>query len=111
MSTQREKIIKPKLVLLENAKQLGNVSQAGQIMDYGRDTFYRYKKLCESGGKAALYRISRKKPQLPNRMPEAVELAVQRFAVQHPAYPKLRAANPPRRTLESREEALTWWSG
>jgi hypothetical protein len=111
MSTRREKIIKPKLVLLENAKQLGNVSQAGQIMDYGRDTFYRYKKRCENGGEAALYRISRKKPQLPNRMPEAVELAVQRFAVQHPAYPQLRAANPPQRTLESREEALTWWSG
>ena len=32
MSTQQEKILKPKLGLLELAKQSGNVSQACQIM-------------------------------------------------------------------------------
>ena len=45
MSTQQAKIIKPKLGLLELAKQLGNVSQAWQIVGYSRDTFYRYKEL------------------------------------------------------------------
>ncbi len=45
MVTQQEKILKPKLGLLELAKQLGNVSQACKVMGYSRDTFYRYKEL------------------------------------------------------------------
>ena len=38
MTTQQEKVLKPKLGLLELAKQLGNVSQACKIMGYSRDT-------------------------------------------------------------------------
>ncbi len=45
MSSYQEKIIKPKLGVLELAKQLGNVSQACKVMGYSRDTFYRYKEL------------------------------------------------------------------
>jgi len=40
-----EKIIKPKLGVMELAKQLGNVSQACKIMGYSRDSFYRFQNL------------------------------------------------------------------
>ncbi len=38
-----QKIIKPKLSLLELAKSLGSISSACKAMGYSRDSYYRFK--------------------------------------------------------------------
>ena len=91
--TLAEKVIKPKLGVLELAKQLGNVSQACKVMGYSRESFYRYKKLYETGGDEALQDLSRKSPNLKNRVPEHVEEAVIELAVENPALGQFRASN------------------
>src|SRR5262245_35051492 len=92
MSTNH-KIIKNKMGLLKLAEELGNVSRACKVMGMSRDTFYRYQELVAEGGMENLIEKNRRKPNLKNRIDEAIEKAVVDFAIEYPAHGQVRASN------------------
>ncbi len=90
---QEERTIKPKLGLLELARQLGNVSQACKVMGYSRDSLYRFKQPYDTGGEQALREIPRKRPIVKKRVSAETERRVVEFAMDQPAYGQLRVSN------------------
>jgi hypothetical protein len=87
------KVIKSRLGLLNLAEELGNASLACKYLGYSRDTFYRYKDLLSSGGEEAFREMSRKKPNIKNRIESHIEDRVVSFAIDNPAFGQTRASN------------------
>lgn len=93
MLNTTDKIIRNKVGLLNLAEALGNVSKACKVMGYSRETFYRYKEAVETGGVEALFDRSRRKPNLANRVDQAIEERVVAYAIDYPTHGQLRTSN------------------
>ena len=93
MSSFNQNAIKHMTTLLNPAAELGNVSKACKLMDFSRDTFYRYQKAVAEGGVEALFDANRKKPNLKNRVDKATENARTAFVIEFPAYVQVRVSN------------------
>jgi len=99
MESFNQNVIKHKTGLLNLAAEFGNISKACKIMGFSRDTFYRYQAARDEGGVEALFEVSRRKPNLKNRVEESTELAVTAFALDFPAQGK---CGPVTRTPQAR---------
>lgn len=93
MTVVNQPIVKHKLGLLNLAQELGNVSQACKIMGVSRDTFYRYQEAKATGGVEALLQKDRRRPNLKNRIDQAIESAVLAYAIEQPAHGQVRVSN------------------
>ena len=92
MSTHRT-VIKHQVGLLRLAQEPGTVSQAGKVMGYSRDTFYRYRQAVDEGSVEALIEQSRRKPHLRNRTAPEIEEAIVCLACKPPAFGQVRVSN------------------
>nr|WP_245725610.1 helix-turn-helix domain-containing protein [Pandoraea oxalativorans] len=92
-TTQGPKVIRANVGILELARRLGNVGQAGRVTGCSRDSFYRFKALYETGGEAALQAISRRRSPPKHRVEPQVEAAVVEAALALPAYGPMRFAH------------------
>jgi len=91
--TMHQKIVKPKIGLLELGRQLGNVAEACRIMGFSRDSYYRFLKQYQMNGEEGLREIGKSKPNPKNRVEPEIEEAVLRKTFEYPAYGQVRISN------------------
>jgi len=81
--------VQDKIEFLRLAENIGNVAEACRIANFSRDSYYRYKRLYDSGGEEALLRArSRRRPAHDGGL-DAAERAVLDIAKESPTLGRL----------------------
>jgi Helix-turn-helix domain len=82
--TEKDRLIRARLVILTLAAEIKNVARACKLAGVSRSQFYAMKKAYETHGKEALAPRVRRKPEMPNRTPAGLE---ERILLNTRAYP------------------------
>lgn len=91
--TTKNKVARRKLSLLELASEMNNVSRACQIMGYSRQQFYEIRRNYQTyGAQGLIDRLPGARGPHPNRVDEAIELAILDYSLNFPTHGPLRVA-------------------
>lgn len=91
--TTKNKVARRKLSLLELASEMNNISRACQIMGYSRQQFYEIRRNYQTYGSQGLIdRLPGARGPHPNRVDDAVELAILDYSLNFPTHGPLRVA-------------------
>ena len=82
-----------KIELLRLAEEMRSVSDACRVMGYSRPSYYRFKKLFETGGSEALAEGTRRKAIVKNRVDSSIERAVLSLSLDFPSFGPKRISN------------------
>jgi len=91
--TTKAKVARRKLSLLELAADLSNVSKACKLMGFSRQQFYEIRRNYQTyGAEGLIDRMPGARGPHPNRVDEAVELAILEHCLNRPTHGPLRVA-------------------
>ena len=106
--TTKNKVARRKLSLLELASEMNNVSRACQIMGYSRQQFYEIRWNFQTyGAQGLIDHLPGARGPRPNRVDEAIELAIIDHSLNFPTHGPLYAS--PNRARASGRASEFWW--
>ncbi len=87
-----EQLVRARLAILLMATELKNIARACKLARVSRSQFYAMKKAYETHGREGLVPRPRRKPQMPNRTPAAIEEQILLKTHANPAISYIRLA-------------------
>lgn len=88
----QDRLIDAKISILQLAEKLESISEACKVAGIARSSFYEIKKAYEQFGREGLYPKPKRKPRMPNQLPEEIVSKVMDMTRRFPAYSYNRIA-------------------
>lgn len=90
--TEKQRLIKARIALLNLAAEVKNVAKACKLAGMSRSQFYAMKKAFETYGEDGLVPRVRRKPEMPNRTPSELEESILSSTRRKPTFSYIRLA-------------------